>query len=197
MINCMHIDTLLWSINWIKLWNFCENGKFVFPRVKNFLEIVKMEKIKIAIFVLLQIVLLVVAENVTSTEKHSAKISSREINSSAETSNIILRAIENATAILKLDNSTMESEVNTTTEEIPTSTAPLIPIATVEAQIEKIDVTTKKTRVQFLTGPWVYPPFIKLLIHPKIAKYNHYSLIIIHSLIIHRKINYFIAPFKA
>jgi hypothetical protein len=132
---------------------FTTSGNCFSESEEKFENLQMMEKIKIVIFVSLQIVLIVMTKNVSSTENHNTKISSREINSSAETSNIILRAIENATAILKLENSTVEIGVNSTTEEIQTSTAPLIPIATVEAQIEKIDVTTKKpSRVQFVAA---------------------------------------------
>lgn len=103
-----------------------------------------MELKKIIIFSLFQIYLIVLAQNVTSTENQRSKIMGREINGTVESSNIILKAKENTTAILNLDK-TLESDTNVTT-------TPLIPVATVEAQIEKLDVTTKKSRVQIFAA---------------------------------------------
>lgn len=106
-----------------------------------------MELTKIVIFSLFQIYLIVLAQNVTSTESQRSKISSREINDTAESSNKILKVKENETTILNSDKTT-DSETNVTI----VTTTPLIPIATVEAQIEKLDVTTKKSRVQIVAA---------------------------------------------
>lgn len=119
-----------------------------------------MEIIKITIFILLQISLIVLAQNITSPtseKQQKAKISSREINDTVESisSNIVnskTKENENSTTILNLDSSNVtESELNST-KIIPTTT-PLIPVANVDAQIEKIDVTTKKpSRVQIVAA---------------------------------------------
>lgn len=120
-----------------------------------------MEIIKITIFILLQISLIVLAQNITSPtseKQQKAKISSREINDTVESisSNIVnskTKENENSTMmILNLDSSNVtESELNST-KIIPTTT-PLIPVANVDAQIEKIDVTTKKpSRVQIVAA---------------------------------------------
>lgn len=105
-----------------------------------------MENFKISIFILLQIFLIVLAEN----EKNS-KITTREINDATEVSNVIRKKNENSTAIIGDDKS--ETVVANDTEKSETSTTPLIPIATVEAQIEKLDITTKKpSRVQIVAA---------------------------------------------
>lgn len=106
-----------------------------------------MELTKIVIFSLFQIYLIVLAQNVTSTESQRSKISSREIDDTAESSNKILKVKENETTILNSDKTT-DSQTNVTIA----TTTPLIPIATVEAQIEKLDVTTKKSRVQIVAA---------------------------------------------
>lgn len=104
-----------------------------------------MENFKISIFILLQIFLIVLAEN----EKNS-KITTREINDATEVSNVIRKKNENSTAIIGDDKS--ETVAANDTEKSETST-PLIPIATVEAQIEKLDITTKKpSRVQIVAA---------------------------------------------
>lgn len=105
-----------------------------------------MEILKISIFLLLQISLIVLAQNVTSSEKNHTK-ATREINDATELSNVIRKV--NETTIVSVDNSTVVANDTTQTE---TST-PLIPIATVEAQIEKLDVTSKKpSRVQIVAA---------------------------------------------
>lgn len=101
-----------------------------------------MEILKISIFFLLQISLIVL---VTSSEKNQTK-TTREINDATELSNVIRKVNE---TIESVDNSTVAANDTTQTE---TST-PLIPIATVEAQIEKLDVTSKKpSRVQIVAA---------------------------------------------
>lgn len=105
-----------------------------------------MEILKVLIFVLLQISLIVLAQNVTSSDKNHAKIE-KKINDATESNNLIKNL--NETTSLSVDNSTVV--INETTK-IETST-PLIPIATVEAQIEKLDVTSKKpSRVQIVAA---------------------------------------------
>ena len=106
-----------------------------------------MELTKIVIFSVLQIYLIVLAQNVTSTESQRSKISSREVNETAESSNKIFKVKENETTILNSNKTTDSANVT-----IDVTTTPLIPIATVEAQIEKLDVTTKKSRVQIVAA---------------------------------------------
>lgn len=108
-----------------------------------------MEILKVSLFILLQISLIVLAQNVTSSEKKQGKISTREINDATQVSNVIRKMSENSTAIESVDNST-ETETVVAND---TTTTPLIPIATVEAQIEMLDVTSKKpSRVQIVAA---------------------------------------------
>jgi hypothetical protein len=105
-----------------------------------------MEILNRTVFLLLQISLIALAQNVTSSEENHAK-ATREINDATESSNVIRKV--NETTISSVDRSTVA--VNETTQA-ETST-PLIPVATVEAQIEKLDVTSKKpSRVQIVAA---------------------------------------------
>lgn len=107
-----------------------------------------MEILKVLVFTFLQISLIVLAQNVTSSEKNHAKITTREINDSTEVSNAIRKVNENSTTIVDK----IEAVTANDTIKVETST-PLIPIATVEAQIEKLDVTSKKpSRVQIVAA---------------------------------------------
>ena len=108
-----------------------------------------MENLKNSNFLILQIFLIAFAQNIASSEKNHT-IATREINDATEVSNDIRKVNENSTTITSADKN--ETVITNVTEKIETST-PLIPPATVEAQIEKLDVTSKKpSRVQIVAA---------------------------------------------
>ena len=112
-----------------------------------------MEILKIVITLLLQISLIAVAQNSTQSENNHDKIT--QLNLSTESD--VTKLLENST-IQSTDNNNLTSTVAektlndteilttvVTSTTVPTTTTDmLIPPATVEAQIEKLDVTSKK-----------------------------------------------------
>lgn len=114
-----------------------------------------MEILKIVITLILQISLITLAQNVTQSENDHDKITQLSLLTES-TSNVTstMSRLENSTiheADKNLTSTTTEKLLNETTE---TSTADmLIPPASVEAQIEKIDVTSKKpSRIQVIAA---------------------------------------------
>ncbi|KAG5676858.1 hypothetical protein PVAND_006665 [Polypedilum vanderplanki] len=123
-----------------------------------------MKKIKILIFISTQILLsITVAENVTpknENDLNSDKIKLVDLDDTLEMSNsTIVKSLENSTVsvvddirstvVTAIDNSTVSNETTMSTF----SSDMLIPPATVEAQIEKLDVTSKKpSRLQVVAA---------------------------------------------
>lgn len=110
-----------------------------------------MEILKIVITLLLQISLIAVAQNSTQSENDHDKITQLNLSTESDVTPIVQNLLENST-IQSTDNLTstpvLAEKTLNETEIISTSTQAtsdmLIPPATVEAQIEKLDVTSKK-----------------------------------------------------
>lgn len=112
-----------------------------------------MEFLKLVIALTLQISLITLAQNITESSDNLT-----QLNSSTENSNVtIVPKLENST-IHEVDNDNNQTVLSTTIQmssESTTSTTQdmLIPPADVEAQIEKLDVTSKKpSRIQVIAA---------------------------------------------
>lgn len=116
-----------------------------------------MEILKIVITLLLQISLIAVAQNSTQNENNHDKITQLNLSTESDVTTIVPKLLENST-IQSTDNSNLMSATLVAAEKLFNDTEPqttlatttttiadmLIPPATVEAQIEKIDVTSQK-----------------------------------------------------
>jgi len=96
-----------------------------------------MEILKIVITLLLQISLIAVAQNSTQSENDHDKIT--QLNLSTEAN-----LLENSTTSIEAEKTLNETEILTKISTSTQATDMLIPPATVEAQIEKLDITSKK-----------------------------------------------------
>lgn len=112
-----------------------------------------MEILKIVITLLLQISLIAVAQNSTQSENNHDKITQLNLSTESDVTPIVQNLLENST-IQSTDNLTStsieaektlnETEILATISTSTQATDMLIPPATVEAQIEKLDITSKK-----------------------------------------------------